>query len=210
MPTYKLTYFNTMGRAEAIRLLLALAGEKFEDVRYTFDEYPKAQPAVAAKSVTGQMPILEVGDEKDGGGVITQSVAIYRYLARKYDLYGKGLWEQAQGDRIVDTILDMANPVIGAIFFSKDDAEKEERLKKCNETVPSKLAALEKLVAGPFFLKSGLSWVDVVFLAFFQYVGFAKVELSPSKYPKLKNVLDKVNANPRIAAWIKSRPQTAL
>ena len=41
MPSYKLTYFNTRGRAEVIRLLFAAAGVKYEDCRVNVEEFEK-------------------------------------------------------------------------------------------------------------------------------------------------------------------------
>lgn len=41
MVSYKLHYFNLDARAELIRLLLAYGGIEYEDVRYSFDEWPK-------------------------------------------------------------------------------------------------------------------------------------------------------------------------
>ena len=41
MASYKLTYFNTRGRAEVIRLLFAAAGVKYEDCRVNVEEFEK-------------------------------------------------------------------------------------------------------------------------------------------------------------------------
>jgi len=40
MVQYKLTYFNIRGRAEIIRLIFAVADEKYEDVRIEKDKWP--------------------------------------------------------------------------------------------------------------------------------------------------------------------------
>lgn len=41
MPNYKLYYFNARGRAEPTRLCFAAAEVKYEDVRFTFEEWGK-------------------------------------------------------------------------------------------------------------------------------------------------------------------------
>lgn len=39
MPTYKLYYFDSRGRAEGARWIFKLTGTKFEDIRYTKEEW---------------------------------------------------------------------------------------------------------------------------------------------------------------------------
>jgi glutathione S-transferase len=40
MPVYKLSYFNSRGKAELSRLILSAAGQDFEDERLTIDIWP--------------------------------------------------------------------------------------------------------------------------------------------------------------------------
>ena len=48
MPTYKLVYFNTKGRAEISRWILAQAGVKYEDVRITKEQWAELKPGECA------------------------------------------------------------------------------------------------------------------------------------------------------------------
>ena len=44
MPNYKLTYFNVKGRAEVIRLIFAVAGVEYEDIRLSREEWAAMKP----------------------------------------------------------------------------------------------------------------------------------------------------------------------
>lgn len=49
----------------------------------------------------GKMPVLEIDDNR-----VFQSVAIYRYIAKKVGLVGENDWENLQIDMAVDAIKD--------------------------------------------------------------------------------------------------------
>ena len=44
MASIKLYYFDARGRAEATRMVLALAGKEFEDIRWSREDWPKYKP----------------------------------------------------------------------------------------------------------------------------------------------------------------------
>ena len=104
----KLTYFNARGRAETSRLILAYAGQKYEDCRISFGELihimnfdfvitfledlAKLKPSLPY----GQVPLLEYK-----GTTITQSVAIARFLAHEFGLGGKTPLTDANIDEVV-------------------------------------------------------------------------------------------------------------
>uniref|UniRef100_A0A914YC91 GST N-terminal domain-containing protein n=1 Tax=Panagrolaimus superbus TaxID=310955 RepID=A0A914YC91_9BILA len=93
MVHYKLSYFDTRGIGEAIRLLFKYAKVDFEDHRFTRDQWAAIKPTTPA----GKVPILEFD-----GITLVESAAISRYLARKFGLAGKDDLEQAKVDAIVD------------------------------------------------------------------------------------------------------------
>lgn len=41
MPHYKLYYFNGRGRAELARLIFAVSGVDYEDIRFSKEDWPK-------------------------------------------------------------------------------------------------------------------------------------------------------------------------
>ncbi|CAJ0936097.1 unnamed protein product, partial [Mesorhabditis belari] len=94
---YKLYYFDVRGSAEPIRMLFALAGEKFEDYRVNDEEWT----TMKAKMPNGRMPVLEIN-----GLQIAQSASILRYLAEKFGYTGKTLIEKAQVDACYEEFRD--------------------------------------------------------------------------------------------------------
>ena len=50
MPAYTLEYFDVKARGELIRLVFAEAGEKYEDKRFTLEDWPKHKPGKLFRS----------------------------------------------------------------------------------------------------------------------------------------------------------------
>ncbi|XP_002731491.1 S-crystallin SL11-like [Saccoglossus kowalevskii] len=205
MPNYKLHYFNARGRAETSRFILALAGVKYEDKRYTGEEWGKIK--ASGKFPFGEMPVLEVDDT-----VLSQSNAIARYLASVHGYNGKNDLETAKIGMIVETFVDILNSFMKA-WFNKDEKTKAELLEEFKtKTLTQKLAALEKLLVANnggngYFVGDKVSLADITFVTFYEM--FSKsVEGALDKYPKLKSLQSRVLALPKIAEWVKKRPES--
>lgn len=203
MPNYKVIYFNAKGRAESIRYVFAQAGVKYEDVRVTGEEFGKMKPSLPA----GSLPVLEVdGERLSGSGEIT------RYLAEKFGLAGANEWENAQLASIMDVLSDLQSCVI-PVFWGKDDAAKAEAKKKLlEESIPKYFGGLEKRIKannspGGWAYGNKITYVDMkISLTLDRLLG-----LDPAvgdAYPTLKKLSDMVKEQPKIAEWIKNRPET--
>ena len=59
MPNYKLTYFDARARGEPARMLFALVGQKYEDIRYDFEgqEWPKIKGDLKSKQSTTNLHV---------------------------------------------------------------------------------------------------------------------------------------------------------
>jgi glutathione S-transferase len=208
MPHYKVTYFNGRGRAEIIRLTLAAGGAEFEDIRIERDQWP----ALKDSTPFGQIPILEVDGVK-----LCQSNSCARFVARKLGLAGKDELEQAKADMIVDCLEDCIKPIL-TFFFEKDEAKKAEGKKKYNdEQLPAFLTSLEKLLVGnnggdKFFVGNELTWADLSFINFVGWTAMAGADPAKvlAKYPKLLALKERVEKQPKVAAWIAKRPKTEM
>ncbi|VDM98871.1 unnamed protein product [Thelazia callipaeda] len=76
MPSYKLYYFDLMGRAEVIRLIFAQAEVPYEDIRFNKEDWATHYKPMMP---FGQVPVLD-----EDGKLLSQSTAIALYLARKF------------------------------------------------------------------------------------------------------------------------------
>jgi len=204
MPSYKLYYFNGRGRAETIRLLFAVAGQEYEDIRFERDDWPNHK----SSAPFGQVPFMEIDGVKLG-----QSNACARYFARKFNLAGKTELEQAQVDMFIDCFEDTIKPFFQT-FRETDEAKKAEIKKKfVEEQLPASLAMLEALLkqnhgGDHYLVGSDLTWADLAFAVFVDWTARAQAVNPLEKFPKLHALLDKVLNQPKVKAWIEKRPKT--
>jgi glutathione S-transferase len=202
MSTYKLYYFNGRGRAEASRLLFTAAGQKFEDIRYERNEWPSHK----SEMPLGQMPVLEVDGVK-----LPQSIAIARFLAKRFDLYGKNDLQQAQVD-VVDTVIDLMLK-FSPIFAEQDEDKKKTAITKfLADELPSHLQNLETLAklysdGGSFFVGNHLTWCDLEAYNLLEYIVQIDGNVLQS-YPWLNRNRQEVEKQPKIASYLKNRPST--
>lgn len=131
--TIKLYYFGLPGRAEVARLCLHFAGTDYEDMRFTFEEWPKHK----GQMPFGQAPAIEVD-----GKMLAQSSAIDRYLAGKAGLVPADAWNAALSDQAYAFCHDLMQPLYDT-FKIKDADEK--------------VKAREAVVAGPLKDKLNLA-----------------------------------------------------
>ncbi|XP_030758541.1 glutathione S-transferase-like, partial [Sitophilus oryzae] len=145
----------------------------------------------------GQLPVLEVD-----GKPVAQSLAIARFLAKKFNLVGQNEWEALKCDELVDTLGDLGQK--GMRYFREADPEKKETLKKqlFEEDVPYYLSKFEAVVSknGGYTVGSQLTWSD------FQFAGtleeFEKRHPGLLKpYPALSGLVEKICNLPSIKAY---------
>ncbi|XP_071455241.1 glutathione S-transferase-like [Hetaerina americana] len=200
-PSFKLTYFDVRGRGEAIRFILHQAGVEFEDNRISKDQWGTIKPTTPF----GKVPILE-----EDGKQVTQSLAIERYLARKFKLTGKDEWEALECDVAAETLGDLHTQVVQAFF--NPDASKKDELKGTiiKDQAPFYLGKFDEQVKknGGFLVGGHLTWADLHFVATLQVscdmLGSDIVE----SHANLKTHRDMVLNLPNIKAWVAKRPTT--
>lgn len=198
MPTYKLYYFDGRGRAEVPRYLFALGNIDYEDIRLTQEKWKNSK----SMSPFGQLPMLEVDGQK-----LCQSNTIARFIAERTGHAGKSDLEKARANMIVDCAEDMVKPFI-TIFFCTDEALKAELQKKWDEEQKDQFLHyfekfLEENKCG-YLVGDSLTWADLTLVNALSWMP----DLDLTEYKLIKALIDRVNNEPAIAAWIEKRPKT--
>ncbi|KAL5018476.1 hypothetical protein ScPMuIL_004198 [Solemya velum] len=202
---YTLTYFDGKGRAEMIRMALVLGGLEYKDVRVGFPEWPALKPTLPL----GMMPVLEVD-----GKIMSQTLAILRYVGRECGLYGKNSWEQAEVDCHLDTLYDIF--VTHGRFIQEQDLEKKKKamIAHRDEAVPKIVGIMEKALTDNsngkgFLVGSSLTIADIALYSILDYpqevYGFTL-----DKFPKVAAHRKMIESMPKIASYFKTRPEDSL
>ncbi|CAF0937015.1 unnamed protein product [Adineta ricciae] len=200
---YSLHYFNGRGRAETIRLIFAQAGEKFEDLRHSPDEWAKLK----SQMPLGQLPVLEINGEK-----YPQSGSLARYVARQFKLAGKDDLESFKCDIVVDTIQEINEAYYERWFHIKDEKRRdEEQAKFKTDLLPKKLAGLETLMKtygnGTWAVGSHVTWADLLVYDSIQNILRIDAKVL-DEHEVLKKNREAVEKLPKIAEYLANRKET--
>ena len=192
---HKLYYFDSPGKVEVAREILVYAEIKFEDIRFKGDDWVTKYKSQAP---LGTAPFYEEGDVKVGG-----SIGIARYLAEKYGLGGSNEIENAQLESYVDALFDISSKLYGVVMGPED--KREDCKKEFIETMPAKLAFLEKQVkGGKTFLHSGkVTYADIHVSILHFMLSSLKLDIFQN-CPKLTAVATPISDLERIKEYRKS------
>lgn len=155
MPKLKITYFDMHGgRAEPVRLALAIGGIDFEDHRFAYPEFATVRQATPF----GQVPTLEVD-----GVQITQCDSMLRYAGKLAGLYPNDAYQALLCDEVM-YVVEEAGVKMGPTYRMTGEEQKAARLALVNGSMPVYLAWLEKkLIAngGNYFADNRLTVADL-------------------------------------------------
>eukprot|EP00057_Strongylocentrotus_purpuratus_P004521 XP_003728866.1 PREDICTED: glutathione S-transferase 1-like isoform X1 [Strongylocentrotus purpuratus] len=211
MPNFKLTYFDARAKGEPARMLFHLVGQKYEDIRYDYvgEEWPKIK-GDRKRFPLGQLPVLDVDGE-----LLTQSRAIYRYIARQFpgDYYGKNNLECARIDEILGIVADI-EVVVEPAYETPDAAKREADLVKCRDSTlkPSWDFFSESLqkAGGKYFMGNRITIADVVIfniIDFFLDTIFGLKTYFES-YPTLLKFYESIKNDSPLTQYLKDRKKT--
>eukprot|EP00049_Salpingoeca_infusionum_P002725 m.59193 g.59193 ORF g.59193 m.59193 type:complete len:210 (-) comp11756_c1_seq2:115-744(-) len=192
-PSIKVTYFNGAGRAEAMRVLLHLAGIDFEDERIAGVDWPTVKPTMPL----GQMPVLTVD-----GKPHTQSMAGARYAAKLAKVYPEDPLQALKVDEFVEIVSELS-----LIVPKGGDDLKEKREQWVETTLKKYLAYLnahfEASTSG--WIVDDFTWGDLIVAGLCQAIQsgtWDHVQASVlTGYPALLQHAGKVAASDAVKNW---------
>jgi glutathione S-transferase len=202
MPSLELTYFDSPGRAEPIRVALRLAGRAFVDRRLKFPDF--AEQNARGAFPLGSVPVLAVD-----GAVITQTSAILRYVARAFapDLYPADPWLALLVDSVLDSFNDTLSNALVPSMRERDMAKKLELRRAFVDGPMARVFGYTEAIlarsGGPFVAGTSLSIADLVVAHQISQIRAGSLDGITSAhleaYPRLRALTDAYLAHPRIA-----------
>lgn len=167
-------YFEGNAKGMIIRALLFYSGVTWENRKVTYTEWPNIKEIFEYR----QLPALNYY-----GKLLTQSFAIENFLAKKFNLMGKGPEEEAK----INSLLDIKNDLIAKllqVIYPMNEFDKGFHILEKNfeilfiNTLPMYLKSFENLLKENFslnvkknyFLKSGFSLADIILTVISHYI----------------------------------------
>ncbi len=133
---------------------------------------------------------------------MTQTLAIMRYLGRKYGLFANDEKSLARQDLVEQQLVDIGL-CLGPLLLNKEQFENNKK-KLLSETLPQHLELLSKFLGKNEWLANKLTYVD--FIAY-ETLDWFRI-LSPiclDKWPNLQQFMKRFESLPPIAAYLKSK-----
>lgn len=200
MPTYKFTYFGVEARGELSRFIFAQAGQDYEDIRTSSEDWAAMKPTTPF----GQLPTLDVDGE-----ILAGSGPIGRYLAENLGLAGSNAIENTKIAGIKD-VQDEANQKLIKAFFAKEDKEAATK-EVVKNVIPKYLGLMEKTIKGnpvcqDWLFGSKLTYVDLHLYLIVDSMKLFKEDNLLDDYPGVERVTSAVGKLPNIVDWVEKRP----
>ena len=211
---FELGYWAIRGLAQPIRFLLAYAGVEILEVRFGInqdgslieDESPDWQDHKDTLSLPfANLPYL-IDLEHPDGIRMTQSNAIMRFLARRFDYYGDTVIDRTWIDLLQDEAYDFRNLIIETAYTLGPEYKKTFAEFK-STSVPRYLDRFEKYLLDrrvhTHFVGTRLSLVDFILYELIWQVQLMVPEsITVNNRPTLRSFLESFEMIPQITAYM--------
>ena len=181
--TLKLTYWPLKGRGFPIRALLHHAGVTFDDIFIEGAKWPETKQKLneQAHFKYANLPFLQ----DNNNDPIFESMAILRYVARKYGYAAKDENGKIAEDVLQNVLNDLINPIIQA-RFSQPENERKAKIEKTLESLYPKFAGIDHVLSKTKFLTGEKpNYVDFLLLQAGEVDQFFGGKLY-EEYPRIK------------------------
>uniref|UniRef100_A0A6U4UPC8 Glutathione S-transferase n=1 Tax=Hemiselmis andersenii TaxID=464988 RepID=A0A6U4UPC8_HEMAN len=196
----KITYFDMNGgRAQPMRLALAMGDIPFEDDRFKFPqmaEYRENAPM-------GAFPTMEVD-----GYIFCQTGASLRYCGKLANLYPTDAILALKCDMMIDACFEFYEK-IGPTLQEKDEAKKMEMRAVLNsEKLPQLLANIEKCLnrdSSEYVCGDKPTIADIMIYQQNNWISCGMLDgidkdIS-ANYPKFRSIAQKIHNHPKVKEW---------
>eukprot|EP00825_Cyclidium_porcatum_P037220 TRINITY_DN4066_c0_g1_i3.p1 TRINITY_DN4066_c0_g1~~TRINITY_DN4066_c0_g1_i3.p1 ORF type:complete len:211 (-),score=53.66 TRINITY_DN4066_c0_g1_i3:386-1018(-) len=201
----KLYYFDSTGRAEAIRLCLTLAEIKFEDIRLTQEQFADLSKKNFFKF--GAVPVIEVD-----GKQYAESMAIAMYAAKLAKINQTNALDILVHEQAIEAQKDLFEGMI-PIFHEQDAKKKQELMKSYIENdLPFWLGQIDNLLkengSNGHFVGNSISLADINMFCLVKMFCTGMMGLPTDvkeKYSNIKKLSEKVEGTPAIKAYYEKK-----
>jgi len=200
MPQLKITYFDMHGgRAEPVRLALAIGNISFEDHRFSYPEFAD----IRKNTPFGQVPVLEVD-----GVQITQCDSMLRYAGKLAGLYPEDAYQALLCDEVM-YVVEEAGVKMGPTYRMAGEEQKAARLALVNGHIPVYLRWLEKQLlarGGDYFADHCLTVADLKVFIDVRTLNSGRLDHIPADLvqqvaPALNAHAQRIAEHPAVAAY---------
>lgn len=207
-----LGYWGVKGRAYPIRLLLNYVGVDFYDKCYTKetakDWFGSDKTLLGEKAIINSPNLPFLIDNKK---VVFESIAILKYLARKFNLCPEDSDLQAESmiNMMLGIIKDDMDECFKAVFG--DDAAKQAYKEKVikEDSILCKLNEFLTQKKGAYVCGDKLYYIDILLLTMFElheYIYDEKfIENDPVKYAGILEFREKMMKHEKIRKYVEER-----
>ena len=205
-------YWPARGRGEAVRLALAAAGVEFSnaytDMAMFQDQEMKTAMIMHGRANGGNsttnVPMLYMD-----GQYLTQSMAVLKYVGRKFGLYPEGdIALSYQLDNLIEAANDLrtANYKPSKLFGGGE----KEKATYIDEALPKHLGNFARLLGEQVWFAGGR--LTIADLTIYDTLDVANRQAPGclAKYPTLEAFHRRVEAVPGVAKWLNAEERTKL
>jgi len=195
------TLYGDLGSgAFSAEAALAEAGAPYDFKLVSLERNEQRAPAFLAINPSGKMPALRLGE----GQVVTESAAILLTLADHFPqaklLPPQASSERAQAYRWLAFMAGEVYPIVEIVDYPErfvPGGDTDAMRATARDRIRERLLIVERMIAGPFFLASGFTLLDIYAAMFSRWSLEADWKLA--HLPRLMALADAVSQRPAIA-----------